>query len=44
MKAVRKQLFLQDATIESVLYVHHKTHTIGIFIDELYNLVNGYTK
>ena len=37
---VRKQLFLQDATIESALYVHHKNkYSIGIFIDELYNLV-----
>jgi hypothetical protein len=39
-EAVRKQLFLQDATIESALYVHHKNpYSIGIFIDELYNLV-----
>jgi hypothetical protein len=31
---------LQDATIESALYVHHKTHTLlNFFIDELYNLV-----
>lgn len=37
---VRKQLFLQDATIESALYVHHKNkYSIGIFIDELFNLV-----
>jgi hypothetical protein len=36
----RKQLFLQDATIESALYVHHKNpYSIGIFIDELYYLV-----
>lgn len=37
---VRKQLFLQDATIESALYVHHKNkYSIGIFIDELFYLV-----
>jgi hypothetical protein len=37
---IRKQLFLQDATIESALYVHHKNpYSIGIFIDELFNLV-----
>jgi hypothetical protein len=37
---VRRQLFLQDATIESALYVHHKNkYSIGIFIDELFNLV-----
>lgn len=36
----RNQLFLQDATIESALYVHHKNpYSIGIFIDELFNLV-----
>ena len=36
----RKQLFLQDATIESALYVLHKNpYSIGIFIDELYYLV-----
>jgi hypothetical protein len=39
-ETVRKQLFLQDATIESALYVHYKNpYSIGIFIDELYNLV-----
>jgi hypothetical protein len=32
----KKTIVLQDATIESVLYVHHKK-PIGIFIDELYN-------
>ncbi len=37
---VRKQLFLQDATIEAALYVHYKNkYSIGIFIDELFNLV-----
>lgn len=39
-ETVRKQLFLQDATIESAQYVHYKNqYSIGIFIDELYNLV-----
>lgn len=36
----RKQMFLQDATIESALYVHYKNqYSIGIFVDELFNLV-----
>lgn len=36
----RKQLLLQDATIESAMYVHHKNrYSIGIFVDELYYLV-----
>ncbi|WP_426091948.1 DUF3987 domain-containing protein [Flavobacterium sp. DSR3-2] len=39
-ETIRKQLFLQDATIESAQYVHYKNqYSIGIFIDELYNLV-----
>jgi hypothetical protein len=37
---VRKQLFLQDATIESAQLVHFKNkYSIGIFIDELMFLI-----
>lgn len=37
---IRRQLFLQDATIESALFVHKKNpYSIGIYIDELFNLV-----
>lgn len=36
----RKQLFLQDATIEGALFVHYKNpYSIGIYVDELFNLV-----
>ncbi len=36
----RKQLFLQDATIESAIYTHYKNkYSIGIFIDELYFII-----
>ena len=39
-KSYRKQLFLQDATIESAIYTHHKNkYSIGIFIDELYFII-----
>lgn len=37
---IRRQLFLQDATIESALFVHKKNpYSIGIYVDELFNLV-----
>lgn len=37
---IRKQLLLQDATIESAMYVHNKNkYSIGIFVDELFYLV-----
>ena len=36
----RKQLLLQDATIEAAQYVHYKNkYSIGIFIDEIFQLV-----
>lgn len=36
----RKQLLLQDATIESAMFVHYNNkYSIGIFVDELYYLV-----
>lgn len=36
----RKQLFLQDATIEAAIYTHYKNkYSIGIFIDELYFII-----
>ena len=39
-KSDRKQLFLQDATIESAIYTHYKNkYSIGIFIDELYFII-----
>ncbi len=39
-KSDRKQLFLQDATIESAVYTHYKNkYSIGIFIDELYFII-----
>jgi hypothetical protein len=39
-KTDRKQLFLQDATIESAIYTHYKNkYSIGIFIDELYFII-----
>lgn len=39
-KTDRKQLFLQDATIESAIYTHFKNkYSIGIFIDELYFII-----
>lgn len=39
-KIDRKQLFLQDATIESAIYTHYKNkYSIGIFIDELYFII-----
>lgn len=39
-KCDRKQLFLQDATIESAIYTHYKNkYSIGIFIDELYFII-----
>lgn len=39
-KSYRKQLFLQDATIESAIYTHNKNkYSIGIFIDELYFII-----
>lgn len=39
-KISRKQLFLQDATIESAIFTHYKNkYSIGIFIDELYFII-----
>ena len=39
-KTNRKQLFLQDATIESAIFTHYKNkYSIGIFIDELYFII-----
>jgi len=39
-KSDRKQLFLQDATIESAIFTHYKNkYSIGIFIDELYFII-----
>lgn len=39
-KPVRKQLLLQDATIEAAIYCHHKNrYSIGIFVDELYFII-----
>lgn len=39
-KSSRKQLFLQDATIESAIFTHYKNkYSIGIFIDELYFII-----
>ena len=39
-KPTRKQLLLQDATIEAAIYCHHKNpYSIGIFVDELYFLI-----
>lgn len=39
-KSDRKQLFLQDATIESAIYTHYKNkYSIGIFVDELYFII-----
>lgn len=39
-KSNRKQLFLQDATIESAIFTHYKNkYSIGIFIDELYFII-----
>lgn len=39
-KNSRKQLFLQDATIESAIFTHYKNkYSIGIFIDELYFII-----
>jgi uncharacterized protein DUF3987 len=39
-KIDRKQLFLQDATIESAIFTHYKNrYSIGIFIDELYFII-----
>lgn len=39
-KPIRKQLLLQDATIEAAIYCHHKNrYSIGIFVDELYFLI-----
>ncbi|WP_281322196.1 DUF3987 domain-containing protein [Flavobacterium aestivum] len=39
-KSDRKQLFLQDATIESAVFTHYKNkYSIGIFIDELYFII-----
>lgn len=37
---VRKQLFIQDATVEAAYYKHHKNpFSLGIFMDELYHLI-----
>lgn len=39
-KATRKQLLLQDATIEAALFCHHKNrYSIGIYVDELFFLI-----
>ena len=39
-KVARKQLLLQDATIEAALFCHHKNrYSIGIYVDELYFLI-----
>ncbi|MBA4155640.1 DUF3987 domain-containing protein [Flavobacterium sp.] len=39
-KEVRKQLFIQDATIEAAIYCHFKNKdSIGIFVDELTFLI-----
>lgn len=36
----RKQLFIQDATVEAAYYMHHKNpFSLGIFIDEMYHLI-----
>ncbi len=37
---IRKQLFIQDATIEAAYYKHYQNpYSIGIFMDELYHLI-----
>ncbi|GAA4762891.1 hypothetical protein GCM10023230_10370 [Flavobacterium hankyongi] len=39
-KIDRKQLFLQDATIESAIFTHFKNkYSVGIFVDELYFII-----
>lgn len=36
----RKQLFIQDATVEAAYYMHHKNPcSLGIFMDEMYHLI-----
>lgn len=40
IKPVRRQLLLQDATIEAATYAHFKNpYSIGIFVDELYFII-----
>jgi hypothetical protein len=37
---VRKQLLIQDATVEAAYYKHHQNpFSLGIFMDELYHLI-----
>lgn len=37
---VRKQLFIQDATVEAAYFKHHENpFSLGIFMDELYHLI-----
>lgn len=39
-KVVRKQLFIQDATVEAAYFKHHENpFSLGIFMDELYHLI-----
>lgn len=39
-KPIRRQLLLQDATIEAATYSHYKnSYSIGIFVDELYFII-----
>lgn len=39
-KTDRKQMLIQDATIEAAIYCHYKNkYSVGIFVDELYFLI-----
>ena len=39
-KPTRRQLLIQDATIEAAIYSHYKNpYSIGIFVDELYFII-----